>query len=166
MKKAFKAYANTSVNWGKSQADIMKLLAKYDIDEVRFTTLNAETVNQTGMQMEDNTFAILLEFFKTTELSTGLGGKVPIKIIIPNISDDEKQKNQAFRIFYWYLKTKFEAIDSGLVEFEEEFMPHIAIGKGNPLSNMYQVFKDKMLPQIVSGKSADIKMINPPQKED
>ena len=163
MKKSFKAYANTVVNWGKSQADIMKLLGKYDIDEVRFTTLNAKTMNESGFKMEDDTFAIVLEFFKHTQLSDGLGGKIPIKIIIPNISDDEKQKNQAFRIFYWYLKTKFEAIDSGLVEFEEEFMPHISIGKG-VLSNMYQVFKDKMLPQIVSGKSADIKMIEPPDK--
>ena len=165
MKKSFKAYANTVVNWGQSQANIMKLLGNYGIDEIRFTTLNAKTMNQSGFKMEDDTFAIVLEFFKTTQLSDGLGGKIPIKIIIPNISDDEKQKNQAFRIFYWYLKTKFEAIDSGLVEFEEEFMPHIAIGKGG-LSNMYQVFKNKMLPQIVSGKSADIKMINPPQKED
>lgn len=163
MKKSFKAYANTAINWGKSQADIMKLLEKYQITETRFTNLDYSTMKNSGLEVESDTFAIMLEFFKVTALSTGLGGRVPIKIIIPNIPNNEKSKNQAFRIFYWYLKTKFEAIDSGLVEFEEEFMPHIALGKGSPLGNMYQAFKKNMLPQIISGKSSDISLIEGPK---
>lgn len=163
--KSFNAYKNTTIHWGKSQAEIMKLLEKYEIRETRFTNLEYKTMQNAGLEMEEGTFAIMLEFFKSTQLSDGLGGRVPIKIIIPNIPEDEKSKNQAFRIFFWYLKTKFEAVDSGLVEFEEEFMPHIALGKGNPLGNMYQSFKKTILPKIIGGQSADIKMIEPPKKE-
>ncbi|MFA7702693.1 MAG: hypothetical protein WCX80_04560 [Patescibacteria group bacterium] len=165
MKKTFNSYKNTVVSWGKSQAEIMKLLGKYGISEIRFTNLNSETMNQAGFEMEKGTIALVLEFFKTTKLSDGLGGRIPIKIIIPDIAGDDKSKNQAFRVFFWYLKNKFIAIDSGLVEFEQEFMPHISIGKGNPLSNMYYAFKDKILPSIVSGKNADIKMIESPKKD-
>lgn len=116
--------------------------------------------------MQEDTCAIMLEFFKPIQLADGVGGTVPIRIIIPNIPADEKRKNQAYRIFYWYLKTKFEAIDTGLIEFEQEFMPHIAIGKGNPMSNMWQAFKEKMLPRIMSGESADVNLLEPPKNKD
>lgn len=164
MKKTLKAYKNTAINWGKSQADIMKLLEKYDIRETRFTNINYTTALGAGLEMEKGTVAVMLEFFKTTQVSTGLGGRIPIKIIIPNIPDDDKSKNQAFRIFYWYLKTKFEAVDSGLVEFEEEFMPHIALGKASPFGNMYQAFKQNILPRIIGGESADISLLEGPKR--
>jgi hypothetical protein len=34
------AYKNTSVHWSKSQAEIQKLLDKYDIQETRFSNLS------------------------------------------------------------------------------------------------------------------------------
>ena len=108
----------------------------------------------------------MLEFFKPVKLSDGVGGTIPIRIIIPNIPDDESRKRQAYRIFYWYLKTKFEAIDTGLIEFEQEFMPHIALGKGGKISNMWHQFKKTMLPRIISGEVSDIKMLEPPKKEE
>jgi len=165
MLQQVKAYNNTSVNWAKSQAHIMKLLEDRGIEDIRFTSLSYNTMARAGFEMMEDTYAIVLEFFKTTEVADGVGGKIPIKIIIPNLSKDERKKNQAYRIFFWYLKTKFEAVDTGLVEFEQEFMPHIALGKGNPLGNMWQAFKANILPQIQSGESADINLIEPPKKK-
>ena len=159
-----KSYKNTNVNWVRSQAEIMKLLEVREIHETRFTNISYETALRAGLEITKDTTAIMLEFFKPITIADGVGGTIPIRIIIPNIPDDEKKRNQAYRIFFWYLKTKFEAVDTGLIEFEQEFMPHIALGKGNGVGTMWQSFKEKMLPKIISGEHSDISLL-PPAKE-
>src|SRR3990167_5588745 len=166
MLKTVKSYKNTSVHWSRSQAEIQKLLERYDIDESRFTSLNYETLAKAGFETDRDSVALMIEFFKITNLANGVGGKVPIKIVIPNIPNEEKFKNQAYRIVLWYLKTKFEAVETGLIEFEQEFMPHIALGKGTGLGTMWSLFKDKMLPAITSGERSDISMLEAPKKKD
>ena len=148
------AYKSTQVPWARSQAAIYKMLGDLGIYEIRFTNLKDQFILEFVIQLED--------------------GKKPraVRIAVPMKYEDDDEKdrtrelNIVHRILLNHLKAKFVSIGTGLSEFEEEFMPHIAIGKGGALSNMYQVFKQKMLPQIVSGKTADIKMIEPPQKED
>ena len=163
MLKSVKAYKNTSIHWAKSQSEVQRLLEKQGIKETRFTTLQYESMVNAGFEMDKDCVALMIEFFKVTTLADGVGGRIPIRIIIPNIPDDEKYKNQAFRIILWYLKTKFEAVATGLIEFEQEFMPHIALGKGGGVGNLWKVFKEKMLPAITSGKEADIRMIEAPK---
>jgi len=165
MIKDLKAYKNTQVHWGKSQTEIIKLLEKYDIKETRFTNLGYKTMKKHGMVMEEDTCALMIEFFKQVEVSSGVGGTVPIRIIIPSIPEEEQYKNQAYRIIYWYLKNKFESVATGLIEFEQEFMPHIALGKGQGIGNVWNLFKDKVLPSIMSGKSADIALLEEPKKD-
>ena len=159
MLENIKNYKNTSIDWTKSQGEIIKLLESRGIKETRFTNLSFETMKGSGIDMEENTCAVMLEFMKPIQLDGCVGGTLPIKIIIPNIPNDEKLKRQAYRIFWHYLKNKFIGIDAGLIEFEQEFMPHIAIGKGSGVGTMWQEFKNKMLPQIVSGEKSDIKLL-------
>lgn len=162
MFKDVKSYRNTTIHWSKTQGEIMRLLEQRGIKETRFTNLSGETMARAGVEMEADTTAIMVEFFKNIQDSNGVGGTLPIRIVIPNIPDEEKYRNQAYRIFFWYLKTKFEAIDTGLIEFEQEFMPHIAIGKGSGIGTLWQAFKQRMLPAITSGQAADIKMLSNP----
>ena len=103
----------------------------------------------------------MLEFNKKITLDGGISGSLPVRMIIPNIPQDEKLRNQAYRIFWHYLKNKFIGIDSGLIEFEEEFMPHIALGRGS--GNMWTNFKNKMLPKIMSGEDPDVSLLEPPK---
>ena len=159
MLKDIKNYKNTSIDWTKSQGEIIKLLEKRGINETRFTNLSYETMKKAGVNMGEDTCAVMLEFMKPIKLDGGIGGILPIKIIIPNIPNNEKLKRQAYRIFWHYLKNKFIGIDAGLIEFEQEFMPHIAIGKGSGVGTMWQAFKNKMLPQIISGEKSDIKLL-------
>ena len=154
MLENIKNYKNTSIDWTKSQGEIIRLLEQRGISETRFTNLSFETMKNSGIDMEKDTCAVMLEFMKPLK-----GGTLPIKIIIPNIPNDEKLKRQAYRIFWHYLKNKFIGIDAGLIEFEQEFMPHIAIGKGSGVGTMWQAFKNKMLPGIISGEKSDIKLL-------
>lgn len=159
MLKDVKNFKNTSIDWGRTQGDIIKLLEERGIRETRFTNIGYETATRAGLIMEKNCCAIMLEFMKPITLDGGNSGILPVKMIIPNIPIDEKLKKQAYRIFWHYLKNKFIGIDSGLIEFEQEFMPHIALGKGNMMGNIWQVFKKNMLPAIISGEKSDIKLL-------
>ena len=163
MLKDVKNYKNTSVDWTKSQGEIIKLLEKRGTTETRFTNLSYQTMRKTGIAMNEDTCAMMLEFMKPIELDGGVSGTLPIKIIIPNIPNDEKLKKQAYRIFWHYLKNKFIGIDSGLIEFEQEFMPHIALGKGGGIGTMWNAFKNKMLPGIISGENSNIVLLEPPK---
>ena len=164
MIKNCKAYKNTSIHWSKTQGEIIQLLEKHGITETRFTNIGFETAKMNGLVMEKDSSAIMLEFMKSISVSSGMTGNVPIKIVIPSVPNDERYRNQAYRIFHWYLKTKFEAIATGLIEFEQEFMPHIAIGKGGGTGNLWQTFKQKLLPSIMSGENADVHLLEPPKK--
>lgn len=163
MLKGISSYKNTSVHWSKSQGEIIKLLEARGILETRFTNISYQTAIQAGLRMEKDNGAIMLEFMKPISLDGGVGGILPVRIIIPNIPNEEKLRNQAYRIFWHYLKNKFIGVDSGLIEFEQEFMPHIAIGKGSGAGTMWQAFKQKMLPRIISGEDSDIALLSPPK---
>ena len=43
---------------------------------------------------------------------------------------DEKQRKQILRALYWFLKAKIEAIQFGLVELEQEFLPYLLTSEG------------------------------------
>lgn len=110
------AYKATDVHWGKTQTQIMQMLAELGIEQIRFTSL-------------PDRFA--LEFVaKETEQSIPRG----VRIVVPlkTRPDDEAKKrnrelNTIHRILYNHLKAKFVAIGTGVTEFEQEFMAHLMI---------------------------------------
>ena len=64
------------------------------------------------------------------------------------------------RVLFYHLKAKFVAIDSGLTEFMEEFMPHLIVmdKKGNS-TTMGQVLLPKYKESIENGKQQDFKLL-------
>ncbi len=108
------AYRDTSVYWGKSQSDIMKMLGAVGIEQIRFTSMMDRMV---------------LEFVLNEE------GKVPmgVRIVTPlrSKSDSAEKRNKELnivhRVLLNHLKAKFIAIGSGLTEFEQEFMAHLIV---------------------------------------
>jgi len=115
MLKDIKNFKNTTIDWGRTQGDIIKLLEVRGIKETRFTNIGYETAIKAGILMEKNNGAIMLEFMKPITLEGGASGTLPIRIIIPNIPNDEKLRRQAYRIFWHYLKNKFIGIDRALI---------------------------------------------------
>lgn|SRR3990167_4597978 len=136
-----KSYKQTQVHWGKSQASICKLLSLLGVQDVRFTML--ESRNE-----------IICEFNYPTRMENKdvlLG----VRIVVPIPKDAknmDQAKNQLHRALFYYLKTKFEALNFGLVEFVQEFMPHLVIfDKSGKSGTLYQMIGEKVKKGYVSG---------------
>lgn len=160
-----KAYRDTSVNWGTTQGQILKLLSDRDIYDVQFTNISADTASKSGLNMEAGTIAIMMVFQKLEQLPNGISGMIPVRVIVPDVQTDQRSLNQHYRLLYWYLKTKFEAIDTGLVEFAEEFMAHLQIARGGAFSRLWEMFKGGYYKAIGDGSMPSANLL-PPMTED
>ena len=148
------AYRNTTVNWSKSQSQLMVYLETQGCKDVRFASISWETAEQRGLVMEKDTHAIMIEFFRLTTLEGGVSGKIPVRVLIPNIPDDERRRNQAYRLLFWYLKSKFEAVETGLVDFEQEFLPHLMIkDRSGFVGRVWDMLKKPYENMIKSGET-------------
>lgn len=145
--KNVKSYAKTSVNWGKSQANICKLLEKNGIEDVRFTYLSSSN-------------ELVCEFNYPSEMQNkkvNIG--IRILLPLPKIDNKEQAKNQIHRALFYYLKSKFEAMNFGLVEFSQEFMAHLVIrDKTGNTKTLYQLIGQQYKDGLICGKT-DIKML-------
>lgn len=167
MKTQLKNYRDTPTPWGTTQGQIVKMLSDRDIYDVQFTNISAETAIRSGLELEPGTIAIMLVFQKLVQLPDGTGGMIPVRVIIPNVETDNKTLNQHYRLLFWYLKSKFEAIDTGLVEFAEEFMAHLQIGDNRGgFGRLWDKFKGGYYRAIGNGTMPESNLLPPLTKED
>ena len=141
------AYKHTSVNWLKSQAYILKLLTSRGIYESRFTNLADRFV---------------LEF---RVVESGIVKPVAVRIVVPfqTKTDDknrDKELNALHRVLFYHLKAKFVAIESGLTEFMEEFMPHlIIVDKQGKDTTIGQALLPQYKQSLESGEHKEFKLL-------
>ena len=141
------AYKNTSVHWSKSQTAIVKLLTFRSIHESRFTNL-------------EDRFA--LEF---RVVENGISKPLAVRIVVPfqTHKEDkgrEQELNRLHRVLFYHLKAKFIAIESGLTEFMEEFMPHLVImDKQGNSSTLGQTLLPQYKKSIESGEQKGLNML-------
>ena len=143
----YRAYKHTSVNWAKSQTAITKLLNQRGIFEHQFTNVKDRFVLQ----------------FRVVE--NGISKPIAVRIIVPfqtepDSKDREKETNSLHRVLFYHLKAKFNAVESGLTEFMEEFMAHLII---TDKSGKSSTMGDMLLPQykqsLESGEQGDFKLL-------
>lgn len=143
------AYKSTSVYWGKTQSDIMKMLNQVGINQVRFTSLPDRFILEFMAQLDERSIP------------------KAVRIIVPlrtKVSDSPEKQNKELniihRILMNHLKAKFVAIGNGLTEFEQEFMSHLVItdkqGRsttmGEALLPQYEKnLEDKTMPRFLLG---------------
>src|SRR3990167_1518217 len=151
---ANKAYKNTQVNWARTQAGIYKMLGELGIYQIRFTNLKDKFALEFLVELKEDQRPRAVRII------------VPIKYSGEDEIKRTKELNIVHRILFNHLKAKFIAIQSGLTEFEEEFMAHLLItdNKGNS-----KTIGDLMLPQytktIEGGQSGDFKLLPDPKDE-
>ena len=144
--RTVQSYRHTTVHWGKSQADTLRMLSKHGVRDVRFTMLDSRQI-------------IICEFSYPTKLEGKevlLGVRIQIKLPSQGrLADTERTKNQAHRALFYYLKTKFEALQFGLVEFVEEFLPHLTlIDKQGHSSTVFQMIGQKVKHGYITGQQS------------
>jgi hypothetical protein len=141
-----KAYKATQVNWAKSQGQIGKILDVRGIKDVRFTFLQSQ-------------HSLICEFNYPTKIEQK-EVDIGVRILVPIADDSEKSKNIIHRALFYYLKTKFEALDFGLVEFIQEFMPHLVVfDKQGSSKTLYQIISPQYNKGLISGQQGEIKML-------
>jgi len=99
-------YQNTKVFWLKTQGHITALLAKYGIVETRFTNYGGHAY---------------IEFILPKE-------RWPVRLNILVDLQNQRETNTRWRMLFWYLKGKLEAMKFGITDFKTEWLPFIAIG--------------------------------------
>lgn len=158
-KSNIRAYGRTQTPWTVTQGQITKMLNEQKIFDIQFTTISANTAGQSGLKMDANTVAIMVVFQKEIALPDGRNGNVPVRIIVPNVRDS--QMNQYYRMLFWYIKSKFEAIDTGLVEFAEEFMAHLQINDKHGISRLWDRFRKGFYKAIGNGDMPGANLLPP-----
>jgi len=64
-------------------------------------------------------------------------------------------------VLFYHIKAKFVAIESGLAEFMEEFMPHlIVMDKNGNSTTMGTVLIPQYKKNLESGEQKDFKLLN------
>lgn len=149
-----KTYQGTQVNWAKSQTQIVKLLNSRGIFESRFTNL-------------EDKFALEFRVSESKKLvfKIGIEKGISVRIVVPfqKFTDDKKRDrelNRLHRVLLYHIKAKFVAIEAGVTEFMEEFMPHLIVMDNNGNSTtMGQMLLPQYKKSIESGKQQDFNLL-------
>ena len=134
-------YETTQVPVDKSQAQIRTLLNTHKVEVIRFTSFPAYALIEFGR--------------RATKESPLIGYQLTITPRLGNFNTDpinaaDKAERQVWRVAYWWFKSKFEALDFGLVEFEQEFLPYIMLNVGGKQSTVAQAFFENMAGRLRS----------------
>ena len=108
-RESLKSYAYTRVAPGKSKEQIEALLVRVGAVGFRWVShVGSNEVLEAGLEWKGRQLAFRLQ----VSFESG---------------DERKQK---LRALYWYLKAKVEAIEFGLVDLEQEFLPALLTSSG------------------------------------
>ena len=112
-------YQNTTIDPEHSKADIEHILKLNGIKDVQWTTLDGKTELK----------------FLWVVTAKGVERKIAFGFSPPDIimkhrrqgygTVSERDERVAFRMLFFYLKSKLEAVKYGLESLEQEFMSHI-----------------------------------------
>ncbi len=114
MATTLKSYAGTTVSPASSRQHIQDLLEKVGAVGFRWT----QGVGFPGREQLD----VALEWD---------GRELTFRLTVTY--EDAREWKQKMRALYWFLKTKVEAVQMGLVDMQQEFLPHLLTGsRDNP----------------------------------
>jgi hypothetical protein len=122
MAGSLKSYANTSVGAGRTKEQIESLLKKVGAIGFRWDSALPYGKEFNGGAVGFEQLSAMIQWH-----SRKLAFRLRIEY------DTERQQRQNLRALYWYLKAKIEAIEFGIVDLEQEFMPYMLAPSGRTL---------------------------------
>jgi len=152
------AYDNTEVPAARSQEGIRAILNKYGVRDTQFTDCWPKGVSVEFIRVEDNGKGVE-KIIRVRIVGKPNAGNLVVKkarrhyrygqkqtaTTAERKSDDERRR--VYRVIYYHLKSKLEAVAEGLVTFEEEFLPHIVLPSG---ATVYDELRSH-LPAVFAG---------------
>lgn len=125
-----KAFSNTKIDVFKTQGDLEALLIKRGITASRWTHF-AETKDEAG------TVRFEFEYQPIQKLNEVKRPPLSFRIEVEYKGEQGPQggqrgttREQAARALYWHVKNLFDAIDFGIVDLEQAFMPYLLLPSG------------------------------------
>lgn len=153
-------YSDTEVPVEKSQQDIKRLLEANGVKASRFTYYQTSALVEfvlLGPDKQELAYRIAVDRKRLP----------PPKKLTQHYID--QRVRQMWRLLYWWLKAKFEAIQFGLVEKETEFLPFMMVrGEQGQATTMAGL----VMPRIAAGVMdpsdpfGGIKPLPPPRPEE
>lgn len=147
------AYAEkTAVPIEKSVADIQRLIMQHGAAEFGQGTNQKSAVVQFSMNCRRIRFVIPMPDPKSNKFTQGRGYRT--------LSASESQRKfdqacrQKFRALYLCIKAKLESVESGIAEFEEEFLAHIVLPNGQTVGEytipqIAQAYEQQVMPPML-----------------
>jgi hypothetical protein len=132
MTKTPKYAENTQVPIDRSKAEIEHILSKYGADEFGYGIKSKQAVIAFVAHNKQIRFVLPLpnpdDFRKTPKGRTRKGGAINNAF--------EVESRRRWRSLALVLKAKLEAVSTGIVAFEEEFLPYIVLPGGKTIGEM------------------------------
>lgn len=147
-----KSFSNTKSGVFATQSDLESLLAKRGINASRWSHFN-EAAKEPGI--------IRFEFsWKPPRDINGperqpLGFRIDVEYkgeLGPQGGQRGTTREQAARALYWHVKNLFDAIDFGIVDLEQAFMPYLMLPDG-------QTAYERLSPQLAALKAGEMPLL-------
>lgn len=143
------AYESTSVGVGKSQDDIRKLLSKHGAERFSFSEGEYDGKWWVGVEFIHHNhlvrIAAALKELDEPEVRAKLR-RARTKTREDFMREhNEQEGKRIWRVIYWSLKSRMEAVEEGLETFEQAFLSHLV----DPGTN--QTLWNTIRPHIESG---------------
>ena len=125
-----KAFSNTKIDAFKTQGDLEALLAKRGINASRWSHF-AESKDEPGMVRFEFSWQPVQGLRDAKRPPLGFRIEVTYKGAVgPQGGQRGTSREQAARALYWHVKNLFDAIDFGIVDLEQAFMPYLVLPSG------------------------------------
>lgn len=105
---ALQSYANTTVPPHRSKEQVEELLQRIGAVGFRWSSFQGREILEAAVEWND--------------------GRMSFRLTVTY--EEEHERKQQLRALYWYLKAKVEAIQFGLVDLEQEFLPYMLTTSG------------------------------------
>ncbi len=145
--------ADTSVSSHKSREEIEKTLARYGADQFMYgSDINKAVV---AFRMAGRNVKFLIEIPARNERQfTHTPTKEIERSPAQAEAEYEKAVRQRWRALALVIKAKLEAVESGITEFEDEFMAHIVLPDGTTMGawarpQIEQAYKSGQMPTLL-----------------
>lgn len=145
---------NTEVSVDKSKTDIERLLKKYGAKAFGYAWKDEEGLYTIQFEIADRRVRFLLPMPHLSEFTKTPTGKFR--------SEDsmqlawEQAQRQRWRALVLVIKAKLEAVESGILSFEEEFLSHIILPNGQTVGEwtapqLEGIYASKQMPRFLPG---------------